>query len=354
MAPALRLEPYRLPLRRPWRSARGELRERAGWLVIAERDGIRGYGDCAPLPAAGTEPPDRAAERLRHWCQRAAAGDDPRSLLGDLAAESGTPCADAAVETALLDLEARRRGLTLRRLLAGVEVARDAVAVNAMLGAAGRIDPDRVTTLVARGFRVLKLKVGDAPWQQELACVQALAARLPDGHALRLDANGAWGPAGARAFIAGLDGLPIDALEEPLRDPDDAGLVALQQRAGFSLALDESLPGRPRPIDPARLPVRRLVLKPGAIGGPRRTLALARLARAAGREVVLTSLVESAAGLWATAQLAAASGSPLAHGLATGDWLARDLGPAPLPARGRIRLPAAAGSGFEPRQGWGA
>jgi L-alanine-DL-glutamate epimerase-like enolase superfamily enzyme len=67
---------------------------------------------------------------------------------------------------------------------------------------------------------------------------------------------------------------------------------------------------------------------------------------AAGREVVITSLVESAAGLWATAQLAAAIGSPLAHGLATGQWLAEDLGPPPLPLAGRIALPDTPGSGF--------
>ncbi|MGB5833742.1 MAG: o-succinylbenzoate synthase, partial [Thiohalocapsa sp.] len=64
--------------------------------------------------------------------------------------------------------------------------------------------------------------------------------------------------------------------------------------------------------------------------------------------VVLTSLVESAAGLWASVQLAAATGSPLTHGLATGDWLARDLGLAPVPRAGRILLPDVAGSGFEP------
>ena len=47
-------------------------------------------------------------------------------------------------------------------------------------------------------------------------------------------------------------------------------------------------------------------------------------------------------------QLAAAIGSPLPHGLATADWLAEDLGPAPHVHLGRIELPATAGSGFLP------
>jgi L-alanine-DL-glutamate epimerase-like enolase superfamily enzyme len=63
---------------------------------------------------------------------------------------------------------------------------------------------------------------------------------------------------------------------------------------------------------------------------------------------VVTSVVESAAGLWPTAQLAAATGSRIPHGLATADWLAADLGGAPRPIGGRLWLPARPGSGFKP------
>jgi L-alanine-DL-glutamate epimerase-like enolase superfamily enzyme len=140
----------------------------------------------------------------------------------------------------------------------------------------------------------------------------------------------------------------IESLEEPLREPNDRDLEALQRRAPFSLALDESLPQRPQPMALESIPVRRLVLKPGVLGGSRRALALARHALEAGREVVVTSLIESAAGVWASVQLAAASGSPLAHGLATSDWLASDLGAPPAIDAGRIPLAAMPGSGFQP------
>jgi hypothetical protein len=64
--------------------------------------------------------------------------------------------------------------------------------------------------------------------------------------------------------------------------------------------------------------------------------------------VVLTSVIDSAAGLWATAQLAAACASPIPHGLATAEWLATDLGIAPQPQRGQLILPLTPGSGFSP------
>ena len=340
----LGLYPYRLPLRRPWRTARGVLHERAGWLVRAESDGAVGCGDCAPLPEAGTESAGQAMQRLRHWCERT--GEGIAGLLAALDAESGAaPAADCALETALLDLSARREGLPLRRLLA--PTALDRPAVNAMLGAAATLESRAVEVALARGFRVLKLKLGTGPIAEELRRIQAAAALLPAGANLRLDANAAWDADTAAACIAQLAALPIDCLEEPLAVPDDAALGRLQAAAPFSLALDESLAGR-ADLDPSRLPVRRLVLKPAAVGGLRRTLHLAARAQAAGREVVVTSLVESAAGLWATAQLAAASGSTLAHGLATAGWLEADLGAPPAIAQGRIDLPYAAGSGFTP------
>ena len=90
------------------------------------------------------------------------------------------------------------------------------------------------------------------------------------------------------------------------------------------------------------------MLKPAALGGLRRTLALARAAQAVGLEVVVTSLIESAAGVWPTLHLAAVIASSIPQGLATADWLAQDLGEAPSPRDGRIQLPICQGSGFRP------
>ena len=335
MSLRLRLQPYRLPLRQPWRSARGSVTERRGWLVTASDGDHAGYGDCAPLPDAGTEPTSAARQRLESWLRRSGE-DDAATLLHALAAAipSATPAADTAVETALLDLCARRRGIPLRQLLNELPPAlgpggcspmpaTDEVTVNGMLGAAVTVTDGAILAACAAGFRIIKLKIGLADWTSERSRLEQIVTLLPRGAALRLDANGAWAPAQARSAIAALSDLDagegrIESLEEPLRGQDDGLLAALQDQASFSLALDESLPRR-APVEPSSIPVRRLVLKPAALGGLRATLDLALRAVGAEREVVLTSLVESAAGLWATAQLAGALASPLAQGLATAD-----------------------------------
>ena len=359
MTPRLLLTPYQLPLRRPWRSAHGLRREREGWLVQAGSDGYCGYGDCAPLPEAGTETSIAAAKRLSTWLRdHSQSSLETQLAVLERQVPSATPAADAALETALLDLSARICGLTLyaslvseqreeqeqeQALKPGLEIE-----LNAALGAVADLQPERIDRALAAGFRVLKVKVGVAPLDRELEAIRHLSARLPADVRLRLDANRAWTLATAAELLDGLSPIAsrIECLEEPCAESTDIQLRTLQAQAPFALALDESLPARGWPLDPEQLPLRRLVLKPGVVGGLRPTLSLARRAQAAGLEVVITSLVESAAGLWSSAQLAAATGSRLAHGLATADWLAADLGPAPVIQGGRIRLPRHPGSGF--------
>jgi o-succinylbenzoate synthase len=259
-----------------------------------------------------------------------------------------TPAADYALDCALSDLASRLAGVSLRRWL---EVrAGDSVPVNGALGPLMETTPGDLARDARRSYRVLKLKLGVAPPDQELQHLTGLARTLPDGLSLRLDANGAWDPNTATRVIQALADLPIEGLEEPLRRPDWPTLARLQSLAPFPLALDESLPRLVHTLNPTSLPVRRVILKPAVIGGLHRTLTLSRRLQTAGIEVVVTSLIESAAGLWPTTQLAAAIGSTIPHGLATADWLAQDLGPPPRPRHGTIQLTDSMGSGFTPYQ----
>ncbi len=355
---ALSVLPYCLPLRRPWQSARGLTRERRGWLVRAESDGVRGYGDCAPLTQAGTESTSDAERALNQW-QGRLPGLDINAALGLVATGARkAPAASYAVECALLDLQSRLAGVPLRRWIAGPDShsVPDWIAVNALLGPSTGVSDADVRRVVEAGFRVLKIKVGCSDPRAEITHLAGLARALPSGVRLRLDANGAWDWGTAERVIAALNALPVESpmecpvesLEEPLSPSDPAGPARLQALASFPLALDESLPHWIQGPESGSFPVRRAVIKPAVIGGVAATLRLAERLRVLGIEVVLTGLIDSAAGLWATAQVAAAVGSPIPHGLATSDWLAQDLGVPPIPRAGRIELPGSPGAGFNP------
>ncbi|MFB1488411.1 MULTISPECIES: o-succinylbenzoate synthase [unclassified Thiocapsa] len=342
----LRIRPYDLPLRRDWRSARGVFQQRRGWLVCAETNGAIGFGDCAPIPVAGTEDHGAAESALLNACACA-----PGRSVGELLqllddGFAATPAARCALECALLDLLSQAEGVPLRRLLASD--ASDAVPVNGILGALEALTVADLQQAAEGGFRVVKLKVGVAEPASEIARLRALAPVLPTDMRLRLDANGAWGYDVACRILDQLSDLPIESLEEPLSIPEPSRLRALQERARFPLALDESLAALPAGVDIGELGVKRIVIKPAVVGGLRSALDLSRRAATAGVEVVVTGVVESAAGLWPTAQLAAATGSRLPHGLATADWLAEDLGVPPRLNAGILSLCERPGSGFAP------
>lgn len=344
---AARLIPYRLPLRQPWRSARGVITQRVGWLVRLETvGGLVGHGDCAPLSEAGTESAESALVALENRLPKLR-GEMPDEMLRSLDMPVAlSPAARCALETALLDLLAQQAGMPLARWLN--PAAPMVVSVNAAIGGLDGSASCRAAAAVVEGFAVLKLKVGlDAP-EVELAQLLRLAEELPPGTQLRLDANGAWGVEEAERFVAGLAGLPIESLEEPLARPEISHLRRLQSLALFPLALDESLPKFVAEIMSPEAPVRRLVLKPMALGGLYSAHALALDAGRVGVECVATTTVDSAVGVLAAAHLAAALGNNLAHGLATSSWLLSNVGNTPQLKSGRINLDNGLnGLGFE-------
>ena len=304
--------PYCLPLRRTWQTSRGTLTERQGKLIRLQTDeGLIGWGDCAPLPEFGIT--EAVATAYAEECAR-------------------------------LDLAAQAVGVPLAEWLGGCP-APASVAVNASFGPIFTVDRDSLNHAATAGFTVAKLKVGVVPVDDEIAALRRLAATLPPTLRLRLDANRAWDAADAVRFLAACRHLPIDCIEEPLRDPDLATLARLQASAPFPLAIDEST--RLIACDFWRAPpVRRLVIKPARHGGLLASTELALRARASGLEVIVTSALESACGIATLAHIAAAVAPNAVHGLATSEWLASNVGLPPLIVDGRMQLPKGNGIGF--------
>ncbi len=304
--------PYALPFKRPWQTSRGEIRERHGRLLrLKTADGLTGWGDCAPLPEFGI-------------------GEDAATAFAE--------------ECAHLDLVAQESGLPLNAWLSGESPVTN-LTVNRNFGPILKCASEALADAAEAGFSVLKLKVGVAPINDEIAALRQLASTLPTGLRLRLDANRAWHFADAQSFIAACAGLPIEGLEEPLTEPTPGLLQKLQSTAAFPLAIDESI----HLLDAhffRHPPVRRIVIKPARHGGLLASVELALRARASGIEVVVTTCLESACGLLACTHLAAAVAPDAVHGLATADWFAEDTGSTPAIVGGRLQLPTGRGLGF--------
>jgi o-succinylbenzoate synthase len=350
-----RLTPFALPLRAPLRAARGVAWERRGVLVALESgDGLVGFGEATPPEGFGAESPAeclaRGGELVRMLVESDARALDAQLARVDAGA-AGAPAIRFAVETALFDLAARARGVPLADLLAGGRATRRGVALNALLQAnepdAAAIEARRA---VGDGFETLKLKVGAGDPGEDCARVRAVRAAVGNEAELRLDANGAWDADLAIAILRELDGANLELAEQPVAPADVAGLARVRAAVLVPIAADESI------ADPARAAAvleqraaDTLVLKPAVLGGLRASLALAARARAAGVRVFVTTGLDGAIARAAALALAAALPGPLpACGLATGAWLAEDIGAGPEPKDGSLELCEEPGLGAAP------
>ena len=84
------------------------------------------------------------------------------------------------------------------------------------------------------------------------------------------------------------------------------------------------------------------------LGGPSSTLEIARRARDAGVEVIVTTTVDTAVGTFAALHAAAALGGGSTHGLATSGWLAENVAEPPAIQHGQMTVGTRAGLGVTP------
>ncbi|WP_435064815.1 mandelate racemase/muconate lactonizing enzyme family protein [Halobaculum sp. EA56] len=355
------LRGFALDLTAPLSTAAGDIAAREGLLVRVDLGGTPGVGEATPLPGWTESLADcRAAlERAR----------DEGTPPGP-----GTPAARHAVTLAYRDAVARRRGESVAASLARDGDAPASVPVNATVGDAGvEGTVAAAERAVGAGYRTLKLKVGARPVAEDVRRVRAVADAVVGGRGdggsgretvrLRADANGAWDRAEAREALASLAGL-VEYVEQPLPAADLAGHAALRG-VGAPVALDESLTRYGVGDALAAGAADAVVLKPMALGGPSRALAVGRAAAHAGVAPVVTTTVDAAVARTAAVHVVAAlpdgdestggadeddgagdEGYPdVAHGLATGDLLAADLiDEDPVPVEdGRIAVPPGAG-----------
>lgn len=192
-------------------------------LRIRDSDGVTGLGEAVPMSLRGGAGLNEVVAELLAW------GEDPSG------SPPSSPPARCAVETALADLEARREGIPLWKLLD--ESARPrALECNATITAG---DPEEVLAQCEAwaedGFRVFKLKSG--PDDAVLTAATVRAGLGPDA-VIRFDANGTWGHRSA-ALLAELETFGIELVEEPVIGLAD--MAGLSRNASIPLVADESV-----------------------------------------------------------------------------------------------------------------
>jgi len=318
------IRPYELPLRAPLRIGDIELRERKGWLICArDSEGGEGWGDVAPLPGLSRESGGEVEHALQ-MLVAARSGVDPRAVPWPVMPSS----VQCGLEMALYQLG---RPDALPPLMEGLIPWRNPLPVSGLLREGENLEAE-AERMRREGYRTVKIKVGRADVEQDIARVHRFAGIAGRDVALRLDANRGWTFDEAAHAAAALRDIPVEYFEEPLREP--ARLMEWQRLTGAPLALDETL----MELAPEELVkyagLTAVVLKPTVLGGLSRALAFAHTALCLRAYPVISAVYESGVGIAALARFAMALGGNAAAGLDTYRALASDV------LKKRLPLPA--------------
>jgi muconate cycloisomerase len=236
--------PVRLPMRRPMKMAGVVIAAAENLLVRIESDtGLVGWGEAASAPTMTGELLGGMAAAVRYLAP---------ALIGqpcdDLAAMEtqmnralhGNASGKAAIDMALHDLLGKTLGQPVHALLGPQHRSR--VPVLWMLGT-GQLDSDlaEARERQADGCVAFKIKVGAADPLSDAARTRAICALLGGRALVCADANQGWTYAQAAAYLAALDGAPLDFLEQPLAGDDLDGMRKLAASTTVALGCDEGV-----------------------------------------------------------------------------------------------------------------
>ncbi len=339
-----------LELREYFEISSGGTQARRVVLLTLEADGITAWSECVAgeTPGYSYETADTAWHVLTTWLLPALVGtevDDGRRLH-PVPWLRGHPMARAAVEMAGWDLEAKRRGQSLGKLL---RATRRAVPVGVSIGIQPR-DEDlvsRVEGYLDEGYRKIKIKIKPG---RDAKMLGAVRKRFPDAP-LMADANSAYSLELDLPRLRAMDSCNLMMIEQPLAHEDLLDHATLQREIRTAVCLDESI----RSLDDARLAHhlgsgRIINIKPGRVGGFASSIAIHDLCLTAGWPVWCGGMLESGIGRAYNVALAALPGFTIPGDISNSRryWTRDIVWPEFEMKDGMMLVPKGPGIGVEP------
>jgi len=280
---------------------------------IETREGLVGWGEAACLggPTWSEESAESIAATLQRYVIPWLIGRDATELEAlrlDMARRvQGNPFARAAVEMALWDLNGRALGVPVHRLLGGR--VRDRVPLSWSLAvSSGEAELAEARELVARGHRIFKIKTAAHPVAEDVARVRAIREAAGPEVRLRVDANQGWDRPTALRAIRAMEPHDLDFVEQPVPRWDLDGLAEIARSVTVPIMADESCGSPQDALAIARRGgVSILALKLTKSAGLASTMAIARIAEAAGLGCYVGCMIETSLGTAAYLQAAVAA-----------------------------------------------
>jgi L-alanine-DL-glutamate epimerase-like enolase superfamily enzyme len=266
------------------------------FLRIETDTGPVGYGCAAPDLEVTGESAESVSAAIRDVVKPALRGSDPlrtarlMERLGKPLARQ--PSARAAVDMALYDILGKRAGLPLWKLLGGY---RDRIRTSITIG----ILPLEETVRQARGwfregFRSLKIK-GGADLDADVDRLLAVRTELGPKVGLRFDANQGYTVEETLEFVKRTHQVKLELIEQPTPRNHPEMMGRISSRVPVPVMADESLMNLRDAFRLARHDLVDMVnVKLMKVGGIAEALHINAVSRAAGLEVMVGCMDESA------------------------------------------------------------
>ena len=275
-APTLEARIERWPIEGGFTISRGAKTEAV--VVVAEvcRGGVTGRGECVPYPRYG-ETPEATLEAILNMKQAISRGLDREAL------QTAMPPSAArnALDCAMLDLEAKRRGMRIWDWLGRAAPCPTVTAFTISLGS-----PETMAAAAAKAADrpLLKIKLGGDGDGLRIAAVRKAA---PDSE-LIVDANEAWTEANLEQNLAACAAARVTLVEQPLPAGQDAALARIKRP--IAVCADESVHDRAS-LSGLRERYDAVNIKLDKTGGLTEALAMADAATAQGFGIMIGCMV---------------------------------------------------------------
>lgn len=332
--------PYTLKLKKPFFTARIEIKERKGFIFrLTDADGFEGIGDCCPFPQFGSESVEDVENVLSDFKLKLTIDDREfeKSLENCLSDYNKLPALRHGLEQAIINFYCEKNKTTIDNLL-NLKL-KNQINVNALIGILSAEEVlNTAKSLIGKGFTTLKLKTGKYDFEVEFSVIKLIRSTFGDKIKLRIDSNGNWKLEEAIINLQQLGEFDIEYAEQPVNKLSD--YIELKNKTNIPLAPDESI----RSVHDAKEFIKSgsisyLILKPMMIGGLIPTLEIIKLAIAENITPVITSSFESAVGRSNAVIAAASIEADVAHGLGVEDLFINEIINDPFPIKsGKIIL----------------
>lgn len=342
--------PYTLRFKKPAGTSRGVYRNHPVWYVVfqdMDDPSHWGLGECAPLHDLSPDYNENYEKTLADFCTIT---EERQSI--DYERLRRHPSILFGLETAMRHYELNSPGDSLVKTTEApfqpwcvplwetpFSRGESGIPINGLIWMGEYTDMrQQAESLLERGFRCIKLKIGAIDFKQELKLLRFIRNQRPAQELnIRVDANGAFTRDEAPEKLRRLAELEIHSIEQPIKAGQWQEMAEICASAPLSIALDEELIGIHDPIEKKNLldtiQPQFIILKPTLHGGIIGCEEWIQMAEERGIGWWITSALESNVGLNSIAQWCATYENLLPQGLGTGSLYTNNI-PFPLEIRG--------------------